>query len=603
MTILTAEPIALKDLRKGLRIPEEDFDLWLRSYDWTFHQIAREEYPPPFKSFDEIQLACICADPLLWARSFLREPEDPDHKDPYNFFDYQIESLRHDGGAIHKDAAEIGKTRELVALAMYWAFTTRGGSGLIGAPLQTHLDEIIEAILEQLEFNPDLGASLVRHKKKPHHTLFFSNRFKIDFRPSGFDGIAYRGVHAKTFAIKDEAAKDKNKKQWSEFWRSVKPGCIPRIYSVPDGDRACEFYRLAERAQRASASGDIDKDTPAHIKAMRFKYFNWKKSLMPPPYWTKERKAFYVDLYGGEDSPEYKHNIEGADGDPESSVFPWSQLGPCIKDIPEYRCLKVLVDAGNNEVILNGYKCEYVPGDAGPVARTIPLMDTVFNKSTFFDYDDSVESEFRRVIKEFFVSVPGLKRGGADLGFSGDPSEITVKLIYGKRERLVARLKLKHVTYDQQCQALDALDDLYDPLSITWGTDFGNAGSAVAHDLQGLPQYKDKNYTDRLRGFQFESTGDNVDETGEPIIDAKTEKPARITLKELSTDILTKKMQRLELEYPPDPDIILDYPNHTVRSGGKHRIFKKQKDHLIDSDRAQELALIYAGHVEDIFQC
>ena len=46
---------------------------------------------------------------------------------------------------------------------------------------------------------------------------------------------------------------------------------------------------------------------------------------------------------------------------------------------------------------------------------------------------------------------------------------------------MVARLYMKHVTYDQQCQAVDAMDDVYGPMeALTWGTDFGNAGSAVA---------------------------------------------------------------------------------------------------------------------------
>jgi len=177
-----------------------------------------------------------------------------------------------------------------------------------------------------------------------------------------------------------------------------------------------------------------------------------------------------------------------------------------------------------------------------------------------------------------------------------------IKLILGKRERLVARLHLKHVTYDQQCQALDAIDDIYGPMeSLCWGTDFGNAGSAVAHDLQGLQIYRNKNYDDRLKGFMFESTMDNIDETGEPIIEAKTNKPAKITLKELSTDVLTKKMQRQDLEYPADPDIILYYTNHTVKSGGKHRIYKKEDDHLIDADRAQELAGLMMVEADDLF--
>ncbi|HJO56142.1 MAG TPA: hypothetical protein QF423_05665, partial [Candidatus Scalindua sp.] len=170
---------------------------------------------------------------MLWSRCFLREPEDPDHNDPYNFFDYQEESIRYDGHAIHKDGSEVGKTREIVAYSLYEAMTTPNGSGLIAAPLQGHLDEIIEAMDEQLTWNPELGRT--RHhprikggwKKHPYHTWYFygkSHRFKIDFRPSGYDGAAYRGIHATTFAVKDEAAKDKNKKQWSEFWRAMKPG-------------------------------------------------------------------------------------------------------------------------------------------------------------------------------------------------------------------------------------------------------------------------------------------------------------------------------------------------------------------------------------------
>lgn len=697
--IETAEPIRLKELKKGIRIPQGIFELWMQAWDWTFHQLGRKEFPEPFSSLDEFQLACICADPVLWAGCFLREPEDLDHKDPYGFFWYEEESLRFGGHTDHKCGAEVGKTREIVAYTLHKAFTVRNGSGLVGAPQQTHLDEIIEACLEQLEFNEDLAPALVKHRKHPHHAFYWSNRFKTYFRPSGYDGEAYRGVHVRTFAIKDEAAKDKNKKQWSEFWRAMKPGCIGKIYSVPDGDRSCEFYRLSQRALRpetqmgspeerrqgASRCAPIltknlfaaqrrrilgEKDIPitgfeeiygagtqgltqnygtpqadvdsglslsegdrpgtqkeasrlsseekeleslkgmaAHVRNIRFTLYHWPKTLMPEPYWSKERKAFYVDLYNGEDSPEYKHNVHGEDGDPESSVFPWEQLKPCIKDIPEYRCLKVLVDSGNNEVIITGYKTEIVPGDNGPVPRAVSMIDTVFTKRGFFDYEilpdgSMTDSEFRKVIKSFFSSVPGLKRGGADFGFAGDPTEIIIKNIIGVRKRQVARLNLKHVTYDQQCQAIDALDDIFGPMeTITWGTDFGNAGSAVAHDLQGLPQYAHKNYDDRLKGFQFEGTTDNIDIDGDPILDSKDGKPVKITLKELATDHMTKRIQRLEAEYPPDPDIAFAYPNHTVSSGGKHRIYKKKDDHLIDADRAETLAEILGVESEDGFAC
>jgi hypothetical protein len=679
----TVEPIEkIADLRKGILVPREIFELWLETWDWTIHQLARDEFPEPFTSLDEFQLACICADPVLWCQAFLREPEDPDHQDPYNFFDYQKESIRYPGHVFHKDGSEVGKTREIIAYCMYQAYITANGSGLNGAPQQTHLEEIIEGMLDQMAFNPELEKSLIKYKKHPHHTFYFSNRFKLYFRPSGFDGEAYRGVHVRTFAIKDEAAKDKNKKQWSEFWRAMKPGAVGRIYSVPDGDRSCDYYKLSQKSARKEAPEDIErrlllslfsiqkakisgaiivnmpsiediygkidchseketdarlssghddipetgipvsddqkevsidsiKDAGSHIQNIKFKLFQWPKTIMPEPYWSDSRRRFFIDLYNGEDSAEYKHNVLGEDGDPEHSVFPWEQFSLCIKDMPEYRCLKVLVNSASNEVSVNGYKCGFVPGDAGPVPRSISLLDTYYRKTGFFDVPlaappyqggELYESDFRRLIKSFFSPVPGLKRGGADFGFAGDPTEITIKSIIGKRERVIARLQLKHVTYDQQADALDALDDVFGPPeTISWGTDFGNAGSAVAHNLQGLPQYAHKNYDDRLKGFMFESTTDNVDEDGMPIIDAKTEKPAKITLKELATDHMVKKMQRLEIEYPPDPDFAHYYPNHTVSNSGKHRIYKKKDDHLIDAERCEKLARLLQTETEDLF--
>lgn len=628
-TLEKPEPVKIEDLKKGILVPQRYFEKAMALCNWTYHQLARGEFPPPYTSLDEFQIAIIKSDRVLWAQSFLREPEDPDHKDPYNFFDYQEESIRYDGHTIHKDGSEVGKTREIVAFCLYEAITTQNGTGLIAAPQQTHLDEIIEAMEDQFTWNRDLGRARQHPrikggwKKHPHHAFYFygkQHRFKIDFRPAGHDGEAYRGIHARTFAIVDEAAKKKNKKQWSEFWRAMKPGCVAKIYSVPDGDRSCEFYKLGQRAKNSLSSldslngsndlncsekevaNDSIKNAAKHIKDIRFRLFNWPKTLMPAPYWSAERKKFYIEQYGGEDSPEYKHNVLGTDGDPEYSVFPWEQLKHCIREIPEYRFLKILVDSANDEVMVSGYKFHQAPGDNGPVSVPECMIDEVKVKSGFFDYNNGRESAFRVLIKQFFYSVPGLKSGGADFGYSPDPTEIVVKNIIGKKERFVARLQLKSVTYDQQCQALDALDDVYGPMeSISWGTDFGNAGSAVAHDLQGLPQYAHKNYDDRLRGFSFESTTDNIDEEGETVIDSRTGKPAKITMKELATDHMTKKIQRLETEYPADPDFAFYYPNHTQRQG-KHRIYKNTDDHLIDAERCERLGRLFNNVVEDIFE-
>lgn len=592
--ILPIDQIA--DLGKQIIVPQEIFEATLIDLDWTWQQIARKEYPRPFTSLEEFQLAIICSNRLLWCQAFLREPTDPDHQQPYSFFDYQIPSLMCETSVVHQDGAEVGKTREIIALGLYFAFNNPGGSGLIGAPLQIHLDEIIDSMLEQMHTcNPFLGQSLIRHKKQPYHQFKFSNGFKLDFRPAGFDGNAYRGVHAETFGMVDEAAKKKNKPQWTEFWRALKPSAVARIYSVPDGDRESGYYKLTMQAGGKKDDGDKDSSNYA------WTLFRWGKDLMPPPYWTPERKRSFIELYGGEDSPGYRHNVLGEHGDPENTVFPWHQFKLCIKDIPEYRCLKVLVDTSKGEVILTGYRCDYELGADGPVPRHVLLHEETADSTAFFELDKEGDNDFKRLIRSFFQAVPGAKRIGGDLGFSQDPTEIYVKNIIGKRERLVARLQIKQVTYDMQCQAVDALDDLYGEDSTLIGTDFGNAGSAVAHDLQGLEIYAHKNYDDRLRGFMFQSTTNNVNDEGEEITDAKTGKPAKITLKELATDLMSKKVQRQQMEYPPDQDIIMAYTNHTCRQGERQRIYNKENDHLIDADRLQELAGVLGENVEDLF--
>lgn len=610
------EPIQrVEDLGKGIIIPKWIFEQWLEFWGWTWHGIARNEFPGGFADLKQFQLACLCMDKALWVEAFLREPTDPDHQDPYSLWDYQKEALRYPWHKIYYCGAEVGKTRDIVADEMYSGCTVQGGTSMVGAPQQTHLDEIIDAMTDQMLWNPALGNLLIKHKKHPHHAFYLATEQKRHFRPSGHDGEAFRGLHVGNSAKIDEAAKMDNPREWSEFWRGILPNCAVSIYSVPDGRRDTEFYKLGQRAQKSEASlapPSTEKNIFRRIAALSklvgteigFKFFRFDKTMMPPPFWTPARQKFYEEQYGGVDSSGYLQNVLGLDGAPAYSVWPWHQLRHCVKEIPEYRALKILVDTARDEVIVKGYRCEFVSGDEGPVMLTVPLLDMAFPVATFFAYDQHEETEFKRLIRSFFSNVPGRKRGGADFGHSPDPTEILVKVIIGQRERIIARLQLKVVTYDQQCQAIDALDDLCGPTLTTWGTDIGNAGSAVMHFLQGEPRYAHKNYKDRLTGVMFESTTDNVGMDGTPIINAKTEKAERITKKELATDLMSMKIQKQLLEIPPDSEITTPMTSHTVSNSGKHRIYSKKDDHTIDGLRADEIAAVSALETDtDEFSC
>ncbi len=630
----TIEPIEHGALRKGIRVPPEDFELWLEKLDWTWHQLARKEFPSvkfrhyygqriklprPYLSLEEFQYACIANDPVLWCEGFLRHPKNP--KLPWRFWDYQKPSIRHFGNVLHEDGAEVGKSREIIGYALCEMFTNAYGSGLVVAPLFTHVLKLALSCVRQIKQNPILSPALKAHVKYPQHSIELSNGFETFFLPAGYDGENIRSVHVETFSMIDEAAKLKNPDIYKEYWRAAEPSCVHRIYSTPDGNRSTVFYRLCQRAEgKEEIKKNVDEEDALEDSLggdIAWKKFHWSKELMPPPFWTPERRRFYVKEYGGEDSPGYQQNVLGNWGDPENSVFPWYSFARLLRDIPEYRVLKILVDDSQDEVSIFGAK--YAPQPGGGDGNTGARRETKPEEVILADHRLPKHGfDIRQEIKSFFSNIPGLKFGGGDLGFSRDPTEIYVKLIMGKTHRLAARLQMKGVTYDQQCEAIDALDDVFDAgeKRMGWGFDFGNAGSAVVQMLQASAEgsnaasasaasrYYDKRYEDRLFGYLFGETYEAVNEDGELLMDRHTEKPIKLTAKELSSDLLVKKMQRLELEYPYDPDIILMYPNHTYREGDKHRIYKKEDDHVIDADRAVTLRVILPGaEREDEFAC
>ena len=592
--VASLEPVDIDDLKKGILVPQEAFDLWLKKYDWQWQRLARNEFPHPFPDLEAFQLACFCADPVLFSEHFLRNPKKPE--EGWGYFDYQIPSARYEGHTVHECAAGVGKTYEIIRYIIRTAILTDGGSGLVTAPQFVQVLDIVNAILKQCSLNKWLRKALVEHRKVPHHFMRFdsgASGFEIEFRPTGHDGEQLRGTHIDTFIIMDEAVKAKNPMIFEELWGRGEPGCVYKLYSTPDGDRSCEFYKACRKAEGKQEAATEEEGSEI-IMDLDFKKFHWSKEMMPAPFWTPDRKKFYVNKYGSTDAPQYQRVILGNWGDPENSVFPWHTFQRLLKDIPDYRVLKIMIDQSIDEVTVTGMK--YVQGADGKYEEVILRSETLY--ASGFDIKEQ--------IKTFFSNTPGLKFCGADLGLSQDPSEIYVKLIFGNTHRLIARVQLKFVTYDQQAEAIDALDDVFDAgeMKLGWGIDFGNAGSALVNIMQGQELYAKKLYTDRMTGYLFGEAYDSIDEKGEVLMNKITNKPVRLLGKELSTDLLVGKAQRMELEYPHDPDIMLYYPNHTYRTGPKHRVFRDQDDHTIDADRALTMRVLLPGEgANEPFAC
>ena len=596
------EPIqSLDDLNRTIILPEPVLHAWLERHKFHPKRLANGEVPEHYKDLAQFQLACLVSDPVLWCQAFLREPTSP--KDPWSFFPHQAVAMRHRGPKIFYTASEVGKTRHLEADTIYQLVVVGDCEGLITAPKKDHYKQTLREIVQQFESSPGLKLFFKNHEKIPHDTIYLHNGSRVYFRSAGYDGEHFRNFHIKDFIKVDEAAKLHHPYQWSELWRAALPSCVPDVFSVPDGRRDTEFFRLGQLAKARAEGKEVETDEKDRPKGSNFEfmYIHWPKSIMPEPFWSPARERELKELLGGVDDPRYQHNVEGKDGVPESAVWPMSKLKHCIKAAPDYRFIEISVDSQRSEVSCKVSGVTLRPGEDGPLCSYDELEHREFHESDFFSRSGGDNaSEFKRFIRQALVLVPGVTEAGADLGFAMDPSEIIVSQKFGKVNRIIARLHMRHVTYDQQAEAIDVVDDFYSPQ--TWGIDAGNAGSAVIAILTGGEAYEEKNYEGRLIPISFGTSVPYIGEDGEEQLDVTTGKPTRVPMKVLATDIMTMRFQRQEIHLPPDPGLIDDLINHTSTQGTRHPIYSKSNDHTIDGIRGMTLgAVLEAEGTEGFF--
>lgn len=587
-TETTAEDIAAH-LRVRDGVDRADFDWWLSRKGWSWQGLARGDYDI---DLDRAQQLYVFEDPVLWARAFMVEP---DSGEPYEFWDYQKPSIRAwQQNVVHQDGAEVGKTREIVALIL-WGMNTAFGlsvrrpSMLVAAPQQIHLDEIIADLEFQVGAEdgaerkaPVIGKTWLKPTKSPHYEAHFQTplgRGKVYFRPGGHDGVAFRGVHVNGMLVFDEAAKAHSDRIWSEFWRAGKPGHVARIYSVPDGVRDTQYYRLTQQAREHLPPGEDG-----------WRLFHWPKTIQPDPFWSDKRRRELIEAFGGEDQPGYQRNVLGLHGQEENPVFPYARIEPNLREVPEYRALHLVENSAEDSLQVTAYSIDFLRGENGNTGQPRYLIDRHDSLAGVRSKDrELIREVVNRLVREVFEPQgPGLYWLGADLGQRSDPTEIMLWRELGDDLRRIARIRAKHLSYDFQCELIYALDRLFG-FQASLGIDLGSAGAAVVQMLRNLEDYEDADYDDRLSGFNFAQNLDYVDENGEVLEqnDPATgePKPERMPAKVLATELLLHRMQRAGFSMPYDPDLVQDYVNHTAREGERWPIYSKKRDHTIDADR------------------
>lgn len=175
---------------------------------------------------EELQIAQTLHDPVMWGQTYLRNRDGTDR----SYWPHQVEDLHCDvKNIVHLDGRDVGKSIVLTTDALHFAFTNRGGLGLVAAPHQGHLDTLIDEIEFQLDTNPDLMSSIaiskygkVKIHRKPYFRLEFTNGAILYFRPAGAYGDAFRSLHVDRVWV-DEGAW-LTEKAWKALRQCLKAG-------------------------------------------------------------------------------------------------------------------------------------------------------------------------------------------------------------------------------------------------------------------------------------------------------------------------------------------------------------------------------------------
>lgn len=142
-------------------------------------------------------------------------------------------------------------------------------------------------------------------------------------------------------------------------------------------------------------------------------------------------------------------------------------------------------------------------------------------------------------LDRMFASLP-LKDNvatGIDLGFSADPTIISLVSKHGNSWYLFGRITLRGVEYPLQTKIIDRLDSYYKFVFLA--IDEGSAGVAVSQQLVSGNEYKHKRYQDRVTPVSF-STSVTI---GTDLDGAETKRPLKqLAVEKLKSLIESKRL-------------------------------------------------------------
>ncbi len=548
----------------------------------------------PFPSLDRLIEYLIYSDPVFFVETLFCE-KDGEGIEPWRLWEYQRLSMRIPGHTVHECGAEVGKSREIAGLAV-WMMTTGRGQGmrgdvLISAALDGHLDPLYEDIKWQLESNRWLSDKVNwgESRVKPYKKLRWKNGNNLHFRQAGHDGRALRSLHINLGIFGDEWAKVPTAEAHGNLISRAKPPCWLRLYSTPDDRRDTPFATLCRR----TTSIDPLVGPSASRRWDQAVRIPWPKPLMPPPYWTADREAFYVEQYSGRETNAYQQNVMGRQGDPTEGVFPWPVVRRVIRYLPEFLSLRLVMDQETQQIsaetnrLSRGYRVDARAGDEDFGGREVEPPLTSGGRETFESGSWDPEATIRANLPKY----PGHLVCGIDVGGSlNEPTEIWIGKILGSSVHWVARVSLVAFEYPPQAKLIRAIDRWLEP-THGWGIDATGVGLTLGQLLTDHDQGEPLD----LAQYVLNRKVPDLDlQTGEPRLDSH-DNPILVPLLELSTRMLELRIQKGETVLPYDPDLMLEFQGLTAKETSFGFRKFRGRDHIITALRTGLLRLADMG--------
>ena len=479
-------------------------------------------------SQSDLVLYELLRNPVLGPELIYNYDLDPVYDEEFEFTLYQKEMLCDFNPFVSiATARATGKTVALVSMIL-WILVYNVFPGdyiLYTVPSKVHLEPVFTGLVRNFKRNTFLKQFITRSGgvNSSDFKISLLNGATLLCRIAGQSGTGANliGLHT-PFIAADECGYYPHM-AFQEMQPSVNtwtPGYRELVTGVPTGMREKNVLYQA----------DMENDN----------YTKHRVSALENPRVTEETLAGYVKQYGGEDTDDYIHFVLGQHGKPVFSIFD-----------------RTLMKMENYPVIrleLNGLS-------HGTTAEELLTRVSAFPR---IEDKDELESIIF----------------GIDLGYT-EPTAINIIRVsrFGNM-RFHGRIKLTKVSYPVQEKLIDILDTKFNPSIL--GIDKGSSGMAFIQNLIEKPEYKGKNYTDRIIPIDFSSstligrTSDGED------IKTKTKSFAVSVLQDYTNNHrirysttdpdMVEELERMTFTRTPNGDIV--YKTMTPRGG------KRGEDHF-----------------------